>query len=398
MLLNQQKGFGVGPTIHACTKGLWIWLKPIAGFTPEGDPINILVMDTEGLGALDEDSNHDTKIFSLALLLSSFFIYNSVGSIDESALQNLSLVINLTKHIHLKSQGDEDIDPEEYARYFPAFMWVVRDFSLKLVNANRESLTDRQYLENSLRLVDSTDSPNPEQIASRNEIRGKLTTFFKERDCVTLVRPVSDEKNLRMIDKLPYETLRPEFRSKMELLVKKVFNNIQPKIIDGQPLTGEMFASLLKEYIAAFNSGAVPAIQTSWEQVLNLELDRVIGNAVDEYRTRAAELSINHLPMSEEELKKIDEEAKKGAYNKFYETGLVNVGAEKMSTAREKMEGAFIEVFSKLRNENYNVSYKDSEELFNKLYERIKEQMDKLEVLTFDVVSTNWQNLKEVNL
>jgi len=84
---------------------VWIWGKPISGFTPEGDPINVLVLDTEGLGALDEDSNHDVRIFSLAILISSFFIYNSVGSIDENALSNLSLVINLTKHIHLKSTG-----------------------------------------------------------------------------------------------------------------------------------------------------------------------------------------------------------------------------------------------------------------------------------------------------
>ena len=25
MLLNRQKGFGVGPTINPCTKGLWVW-------------------------------------------------------------------------------------------------------------------------------------------------------------------------------------------------------------------------------------------------------------------------------------------------------------------------------------------------------------------------------------
>lgn len=75
----------------------------------------MLVLDTEGLGALDEDSNHDVRIFSLAILISSYFIYNSVGSIDENALSSLSLVINLTKHIHLKSTGvTEDLDPEEY--------------------------------------------------------------------------------------------------------------------------------------------------------------------------------------------------------------------------------------------------------------------------------------------
>lgn len=101
------------------------------GFTAEGENINVLVIDSEGLGALDEDSNHDVRIFSLAILLSSFFVYNSVGSIDENALQNLSLVINLTKHIHIKSgAASDDVDPEEYSEYFPNFMWVVRDFSL----------------------------------------------------------------------------------------------------------------------------------------------------------------------------------------------------------------------------------------------------------------------------
>lgn len=99
MLLDRSDGFGVGPTINPCTKGVWMWSKPLDGQTPDGDPIQVVIMDTEGLGALDEDSNHDVRIFSLAILLSSYFIYNSVGSIDENALQNLNLVVNLTKHI-----------------------------------------------------------------------------------------------------------------------------------------------------------------------------------------------------------------------------------------------------------------------------------------------------------
>ena len=59
----------------------------------------MLVIDTEGLGAFDEDENHDAKIFLLALLLSSLLIYNSVGTIDENALNSLSLVIGLAKKI-----------------------------------------------------------------------------------------------------------------------------------------------------------------------------------------------------------------------------------------------------------------------------------------------------------
>lgn len=79
VLLNRQKGFGVGPTINPCTKGIWIWGTPLSGFNTNGEPINILVADSEGLGGIDEDNNHDMRIFSLALLISSYFVYNSMG-------------------------------------------------------------------------------------------------------------------------------------------------------------------------------------------------------------------------------------------------------------------------------------------------------------------------------
>lgn len=73
-----------------------MWATPLIGFTEEGERINVIVVDTEGIGGLDEDANHDNRIFALALLLSSFFIYNSIGSIDENALSNLSFITNLS--------------------------------------------------------------------------------------------------------------------------------------------------------------------------------------------------------------------------------------------------------------------------------------------------------------
>ena len=94
--IKNQDGFSVSPTINPCTKGLWLWKKVIYS---EHNETPMIVIDTEGLGAFDEDENHDAKIFLLALLLSSLIIYNSVGTIDENALNNLSLVINLSKKV-----------------------------------------------------------------------------------------------------------------------------------------------------------------------------------------------------------------------------------------------------------------------------------------------------------
>ena len=80
------KGFSVGPTINPCTKGLWLLKEVFYAPGDENKETPILLIDTEGLGAFDEEENHDAKIFLLALLLSSLLMYNSIGAVDESAL------------------------------------------------------------------------------------------------------------------------------------------------------------------------------------------------------------------------------------------------------------------------------------------------------------------------
>ena len=124
VILNKG-GFGVGPSINPCTKGLWVWAKPLVGYSDSGAKINVLVVDSEGIGGLDEDGDHDMRIFSLALLLSSFFVYNSMGSIDENALSSLSFVSNISQHIKAKNNSEENL-----IEHMPKFVWVVRDFSL----------------------------------------------------------------------------------------------------------------------------------------------------------------------------------------------------------------------------------------------------------------------------
>ena len=131
IILNKNQGFAVGPTVNPCTKGIWMWGKPVKGQTKDGKVVNVVILDSEGLGAIDEDASHDSRIFSLVMLLSSCFIYNSMGSIDEMALENLSLIIDLTKNIQIKSaMNEEEVDYEDFAFYMPSFLWVVRDFAL----------------------------------------------------------------------------------------------------------------------------------------------------------------------------------------------------------------------------------------------------------------------------
>lgn len=77
--LNRMKGFKIGSTVQSCTRGIWMWNKLIP-LSPEVDSI---LLDTEGLNSTDRNAEVDVKIFSLAILLSSIFVFNQIGHITE---------------------------------------------------------------------------------------------------------------------------------------------------------------------------------------------------------------------------------------------------------------------------------------------------------------------------
>lgn len=45
----------------------------------------------------------------------------------------------------------------------------------------------------------------------KNSIRKELTSFFRERDCFTLIRPVDDEARLQDMANARDSDLRPKF-------------------------------------------------------------------------------------------------------------------------------------------------------------------------------------------
>ena len=108
VILRTERGFGVAPTINACTKGIWMYGKPIRVTLKDGRDANLVVLDSEGLDAIDQDASHDCRILALMMLLTSMFVYNSVGAIDENAISSLSLVINLTKHIRVRARPEKE--------------------------------------------------------------------------------------------------------------------------------------------------------------------------------------------------------------------------------------------------------------------------------------------------
>lgn len=239
-----------------------------------------MIIDSEGIGALNEDTNHDNRIFSLALLLSSFFIYNSVGIIDENAIENLSLIIKLTKNIQIFADLNRAVlDEDDYSKFFPKFLWILRDFSLQLIDQEGEKITANEYLRNALK----PQKGFSDDIENKNRIRRLLQLFFSERDCATLIRPLTNEKSLQKLHELDIEKLRPEFYQQINSLRDKILGRMKPKSIDGVKLDGIMLAELLISYVNAINQGAVPVIKTAWNYICKNECDKAISKAIELY-------------------------------------------------------------------------------------------------------------------
>lgn len=59
-------------------------------------------MDTEGLDSVDSNNTMDHKLFALSVMLSSYFIYNSIGSINELSINSLALITQLIKTVTLE--------------------------------------------------------------------------------------------------------------------------------------------------------------------------------------------------------------------------------------------------------------------------------------------------------
>lgn len=309
---KERPGFEVGPTINSCTKGIWLWPETFKSENPDEPGLEVIVLDTEGFGGINENQNHDNRIFIFSLLLSSMFVYNSIGSIDENALQTLSLIVNLAKNIQLgesKAPGESsnvaseslvsevshdasqlakasnlsgiaEQGEEAIVENFPFFLWVIRDFCLELKDSHGNTISSKSYFENALKGVAQSGSASE----GKNRVRALIKHFFRNRDCLTMVRPVEKESELQSLDAMGDDQLRPEFVLQINRTRKMVLMRTGPKRIKGSHVDGVKLCQLASAYVKSINSGAAPNIDNAWNYILQFENEKKLRQLFHEMR------------------------------------------------------------------------------------------------------------------
>lgn len=266
---TKASGFEVGPTINACTKGLWVWDRLLEGRDSGGRKVAVLVIDSEGLNSTEVDSNYDNRVFMFCLLLSSLFIYNSMGTIDEIALQNINLILNLALKIRVKG-GSEKASEDELVEAFPNFLWVLRDAFLSQEDLKGRKLTSKEYLESALKNQKSIST----NAFNKNKIRTQIKKFFPVRDCLRFVRPVENESLLQRLDRVDDSKLRKEFRTQVKNARKHIFSRMKPKTCNGQNLGPRLVLELAKTYLTAINEHKELNIESSWKYVVRTQANK----------------------------------------------------------------------------------------------------------------------------
>jgi len=296
-LIDREEGFTLGTFSQKGTDGIWLWSELIK-LNPEHD-FETLVLDMEGIDLSnwdtlsENDKNLKMKLLTLALLLSSMFLYNSIGPVTDKAFQDISLISKIHKYIDAReAENKEPIT--DFSSFLPYFIWVLRDFSLNL-----NGKTPVEYLTSCLMTEEGAAT-------ELNETKITLDSYFKDRECHCLVKPLNDENQVKEIAQVPIKKMKPLFTAGINTLKEKLSTHIKPKTVKDKTLTGTMLMNLTFEFIEALNNDRAASIFMSAENVIYAETRKIYENTLIEYYDMAdEEFNENKMPFEEEQVNEI---------------------------------------------------------------------------------------------
>ena len=282
-LIGKGNGFQVASSLQSCTKGIWLWGTPKNSLNGKA---KIVFLDSEGTSSIDKSTKtYDSRIFALVVLISSLFLYNTYSNIDEHGINELSLAAHLSNAITTNSNIDKD---ELLTELSPKFIWIIRDFTLEKIHPETgEEISSKEYLELCLKNKRCGKGCN-----DNNVIRQNIIKFFPERDCVTLIRPVDSEDDLKKLNMIPYNNLKPEFKMEFKILKDKIFKEALPKKLNGKKLTGPALATLIEEFVKVINSGKIPNINNTWDSVIEKDVSDAFYKSYELFKNYSSSLKI----------------------------------------------------------------------------------------------------------
>ena len=209
------------------------------------------------------NENDDYRLILITILISSIFLFIS-EDIDEDSFNFFDKFLNLIKIIKIKNFTEEDNN--ELKEFLPNLFWVLLNSNLKLEDNNGNTITEKQYMDNCLKMINS----NNDSVEESNRIKRGIKNYFKERDCFPLMNNNNDIFNADINNK--------NFKN-------KIFKKVKPKSFFGHSLSGNMILELIESVLNSINSGASPIIYNSWEYIMKKEFLKYANDLISKFST-----------------------------------------------------------------------------------------------------------------
>ena len=224
------------------------------------DEIPCFILDMLNLDIKNE--NNDSKIFLVIILISSIFLFIS-DDINEEAFNFFNFVINLMRTIKIRNIVEEE-NNNELNDFLPKLFWILFSSNIKLEDKNGNTITEKQYMDNCLKIINSTN----DHVEEINRIKTGIKNYFKNRECFTLMNN-NDIFNSN------------DFKDKS--MKNKINKKTKPKIFFGNVLTGNNIIELIESLLNTINEGGTPIIYNSWKYMMKKDFLKYANNLISKF-------------------------------------------------------------------------------------------------------------------
>ena len=324
--------FQLGHTMRACTRGIWM-----ATTILECEQFAIVLLDTEGIDAVGASETMAMSLLTLTTLLSSYLIYNSKKVPQKVDLDKMRCFTQLSTSI-LAQRGDS-MSTDAMKKFFPHFLWLLRDVTLAITNKQGEKISPTEFLHTRVLASES---------GHLTALGRFLCSLFPTLECRTLPMPTINPKVTRNIVELQ-DKLKPAFNTAVEKLIQQILQQVAPKkAIDGvSTVNGLALAALARGYVNAINTpGAIPDLEQGWMAVVKLQLKEHTEKLVVEYEREMQESLRSNLPMEERNLMRIHEiilnKMKRSLEQEIFEINPLNSSPEDVEPLLRELENTIV--------------------------------------------------------
>ena len=264
-----------------CTKGIWVWGKPIIK-----DNYYIIILDAQGLRTdTEENLEYSQKIFALCTLISSIVIYNYKNDENKEGNKLSNEVIEKSYELFnkmiqflpkIKLEDNEELSEEMNkitSSHLPEFLWVYRDSTT--TDFNPFSEVEKNFLE-------------------KNEY---FKTLFKNK-IKKYSLPIPMEMNKMKSNSylnISEEEIKSggpfsqEYKTTFNNLKNKIIHACTPKTIKSLTLNGNLFYGLLQEYASTIFSGDYMFVESPLSNVVFSNLGEITESITETFKEKLEE-------------------------------------------------------------------------------------------------------------